>query len=75
MQFTFFSVLEFAKILKVSRQTVIKMIKSGRIVALRLTGAKKSPYRIKSSEIERVQIMELDKIIKKNSKDNQNVQQ
>lgn len=68
MAYTFYTVIEFANLIKVSRQTVIKMIKTGRIVALRLTSAKKSPYRIKSTEIERIQVMELDKIIKNNTK-------
>lgn len=68
MTYTFYTVQEFANLLKVSRQTVIKMIKTGRVVSLRLTGAKKSPFRIKSTELERIQVMELDKIIKNNSK-------
>jgi len=45
---------EFSKKIGISRITVMKMIKSGRIKALRLTDAPKSPYRIRESEIDRL---------------------
>lgn len=52
---------EFAKKIKATRLTVMKMIKSGKIIAFRLSSAPKSPYRIKESEIERLISFELHK--------------
>lgn len=55
------TVTEFAKKIKSSRLTVLRMIWEGKIIALRLSDAKKSPYRIKGSEVERLISLELSK--------------
>lgn len=55
------TVTEFAKKIKASRLTVLRMIWDGRIIALRLSDADKSPYRIKGSEVERLISWGLDK--------------
>lgn len=52
---------EFAKKIKVCRQTVSKLIKEGKILAFRLSDAKKSPYRIKETEVERLICLELSR--------------
>lgn len=48
------TVTEFAKKIKSSRLTVLRMIWEGKIIGFRLSDAKKSPYRIKGSEVERL---------------------
>lgn len=53
----FYTVEEFAKILKVCKHTVLKDIKSGRINALRSSGGKNSPFRIPVTELERLMVM------------------
>lgn len=50
---------EFAEKIKVTRLTVLKLIKEGKILAFRLSERPKSPYRIKESEIERLISFEL----------------
>lgn len=62
------TVNEFAKKIKVTRMTVMKMIKLGKIVAFRLTDSPKSPYRIKESEIDRLISFELHKKMIKEEK-------
>ena len=52
---------EFAKKLRVSRSTVVKMIKQGRIIPIRLTKAKKTHYRIDTIEIQRLKSFEVHK--------------
>jgi excisionase family DNA binding protein len=52
---------EFAEKIKVTRLTVLKLIKEGKILAFRLSKAPKSPYRIKESEIERLITYELER--------------
>lgn len=59
----FYSVEEFANILKVSHATIRRAIKAGRIMACRPGIGKKSPYRIHESEILRVLNTDYEKII------------
>jgi len=56
-----FTLMEFAKRIKVGRLTVMKMIKQGKIIAFRVSDAPKSPYRIRESEIDRLVSFELNK--------------
>ena len=51
----FFTVQEFCSKMKISREQAYNWIKSGRIKALRLEDNPKSPWRIPSSELERLQ--------------------
>jgi excisionase family DNA binding protein len=46
-----FTVDEFAKINKTTRATVLRWIKSGKILAYRLSDSPKSSYRIRGCEI------------------------
>lgn len=50
----FLSVLEFANLLDLHPNTIYKAIQSGRINAFRLTGTKKSAWRIPRTEITRL---------------------
>jgi len=62
------SVKEFAGKIKVTRLTVMRMIKAGKILAFRLSDAQKSPYRIKESEVDRLISFELHKKMLKEQK-------
>lgn len=55
------TVTEFAKKIKSSRLTVLRMIWEGKIIGFRLSDAKRSPYRIKGSEVERLISLGLDR--------------
>ncbi len=55
------SVNEFAQMIGSTRQVVIQMIKTGKIIAFRLSDAPKSRFRIKASEIDRLISLELHK--------------
>lgn len=56
-----FTVTEFAKRINSSRPTVLRMIKEGSIIAFRLSNAKRSSFRIKESEIDRLISLELNR--------------
>lgn len=49
---TFFTTQEAAKLMKVGRETVVKLINAGKIKAVRLSP--KSPFKIPKTEIERI---------------------
>ncbi len=49
-----YTVTEFARLIKSSRITVLRMIKDKKIFAFRLSNAPRSAYRIKHQEIERM---------------------
>lgn len=51
---TYYSVSELAEKLSVHRNSVIYWIKSGKIKAVRLGLAEKSPYQIEATEVDRV---------------------
>jgi excisionase family DNA binding protein len=59
----FLSICEFADIVGIHPNTVRNMIKSGRLCAFRTGSSEKSSYRIAKSEIQRLSIVDLDKII------------
>lgn len=59
------TVQEFANKIKASRQTVMRRIKKGEILAFRLSGSNKSHYRIKESEVERLISFQLHKTLGK----------
>lgn len=59
------TVTEFAKKIKSSRLTVLRMIWEGKIIGFRLSDAKKSPYRIRESEIDRLISWQLNKRMEK----------
>lgn len=52
---------EFAEKIKATRLTVLRLIKSGKILAFRLSDRPKSPYRIKESEVDRLISFDLQK--------------
>lgn len=60
----FYSIKEFASILRVSPITIRRAIKNGRINAFRAGGTEKSSFRIPASEIHRMGIIDLQKIVK-----------
>ena len=55
------TVTEFAQKIGSTKQTVLKMIKEGRIIAFRLSDGRTGRWRIKSSEIERLISLQLHK--------------
>lgn len=55
------TVNQFAEKIGTSRLTVLRLIKSGKIIAFRLSDSPKSPYRIRESEIDRLISFELNK--------------
>jgi len=56
-----YTVDEFAEVNKTTRATVLNWIKSGKILAYRLSDSPKSPYRIHGEEIDRLISLELHK--------------
>lgn len=70
----FYSIDEFAKLLRVHPNTIRKAIRDGRINAFRISSAKRKPaFRISRSEISRIAEEDyetmLDKIIEKRMKE------
>lgn len=61
--FDFVSIKEFAAILGVHPDTIRRSIRRGRINAIRIGGGKRSVYRIPKSEMNRMAICDLEKII------------
>ncbi len=61
----FYTVDEFAEIMKVCKQTVLKDIKRGRINALRSSGGSRSPFRIPNTEIDRLMVMSIERLMGK----------
>jgi len=59
----FLNILEFADEISVHPNTIRKMIRNGRLSAFKLGGGKTSSYRIARSEIQRMCMVDLDKII------------
>ena len=59
---SFYTVEEFAGILKVCKHTVLRDIRSGRVNAIRSGSGKKSPFRIPVTEIERLMVMRKEQI-------------
>lgn len=61
----FLTIQEYAKRVKVHPDTVRKAIRCGYINAFRATSGKKAPFRIPMTEIERLMIMRMERINKK----------
>ncbi len=61
----YLSVKEFAVLLKVHYNTVIRAIKSGKLNAFRISSKKKSAYRIARSEIHRVALFDMFDLVTK----------
>ena len=55
----FLTVEEFAKRLKVHRNTIRRAIKKGKIFATRPAGGQRAPYRIAESELERLHLQSM----------------
>lgn len=61
----FLTVKEFADLLNIHPNTVRRSIKSGRISAFKIGSGKRSDYRIPRAEINRMCVVDLEKIIEK----------
>jgi len=61
----FLSIKEFAYRLKVHPNTIRNAIRRGRISAFRIGTAKKSPYRIASSELNRMALFDMEEMIER----------
>jgi excisionase family DNA binding protein len=59
----FYSIGEFAKLLRVHHNTIRRAIKLGHITAFRTGPGKRSSYRISKYETNRLSIMDLEKIV------------
>ena len=59
----FLTVNEFAEVIGVHPNSVRNMIKKGRLSAFRVGGGERSSYRIARSEINRLSVIELNKIV------------
>jgi excisionase family DNA binding protein len=64
MQQSYLSVNDFAKMMKVSEVTIRRAIQKGRINAFRVGAGKRSPFRIPFTEVERIQMMSHEEIMK-----------
>lgn len=60
----FYSIKEFAKLLKVHHNTVRNGIKYGRIQAFRVGKGKTSSYRIPYTEVQRMALFDMNQVIK-----------
>jgi excisionase family DNA binding protein len=56
MSINFLTAEEFAQRIKMTRATVIRAIKAGKIFATRPSAGVRAPYRIAESELERLQL-------------------
>ncbi len=56
--------IEFAKLLKVSPQHIRRLIKKGMIHGIRFGTGKKAPYRIPSTELDRIAVMSFEETLK-----------
>ncbi len=65
----FYTIKEFAEKLNVSSHTVRRCIKNGRLSAFRMGSTEKSSFRIPHTEIHRMGIVDLQKLIQKMVKD------
>lgn len=64
----FLSVNEYAKLLSIHPNTVRRSIKSGRLNAFKIGQGEKSEFRIPRAEINRMCLIDLEKIIEKKIK-------
>lgn len=61
----FYSIVKFAKLLDVHPNTIRRLIKNGRLSAIRLCTGKRTTYRIAKSEINRIALFDLEEMINK----------
>lgn len=61
----FLSIKEFASKLEVHPNTIRRAIKSGRLNGFKVGGGKRSIFRIPSTEINRIALIDLEDIIEK----------
>lgn len=61
----FLSVKEFAQLVGVHYNTVIRSIQKGRLSAFRISGGRKSAYRIPRTEIHRIAFMDMKEMMEK----------
>lgn len=59
----YYTVEEFARILKIGPQSIRRAIRSGRIQAFRVSIGKKAAYRIADTEFDRIAIMTYEETI------------
>ena len=59
----FYSVKEFALLVGVHYNTIIRSIKAGRLAAFRIGAGKKACYRISRSEINRIAFKDLEELV------------
>lgn len=59
---SFFSIKEFANLLRIHPNTVRNSIKSGKIQAFKVGFGKRSVYRIPASEINRMALYDINKL-------------
>lgn len=62
----YLTVEEFAKKLKMHPGTIRRCIKEGKIYATRLSDGIRSPYRINTTELERLHVKSMQKIKEEN---------
>jgi excisionase family DNA binding protein len=65
MEKDFLSINEFAKLISVHPQSVRTMIRKGRLSAFQVGGGLTSSYRIARTEVERLGLIDLQKIVNK----------
>lgn len=65
MREEYLSIIEFSKKLHVHPNTIRRLIKKGRIQALKLCSGKKCTYRIAESEVGRIAMFDLEDMIEK----------
>lgn len=63
MEEEFLSVKEFACLVCMHYNTIIRAIKSGRINAFRISSGKKAAFRIPRSEIGRITLMDMEHLV------------
>lgn len=61
----YLTVTEFAKLLSVSKKTVSRAIRRGKIQAINIGNATKKLYRIPRSEINRIALFDLESLVEK----------
>jgi len=61
----FYTIIEFAVLLKVHPNTIRRQIKNGRIEALKICNGKKILYRIPYSEVNRIALFDLKEYIER----------
>lgn len=59
----FYSIKEFAEIVRLKPKTIWKAIRAGKISAFRIGNSRRSEYRIAASEIERLSTVNLQAVV------------